>query len=130
MSSAISSDCWATICLASAVRLSATANLVLLFEGAIDTLMSMADAQPARFKCPNCEALYQIVRVEAAPANDRGISCLACGGALPGREGQFILKYFLFASFRPWSPMNICRYVNVPSDNVMQLSWRLTRLRY
>lgn len=54
----------------------------------------MAEAQSLPFKCPNCDALYQIVRVEAAPANDRKITCLNCGGTLTGRDGQFILKYF------------------------------------
>ena len=57
--------------------------------------MYMADAQSLPFKCPNCEALYQIVRVEVALVNDRKITCLDCGGTLTGgRDGQFILKYF------------------------------------
>ena len=48
------------------------------------------------FKCPNCDALYQIVKVEADPKSaDREITCIACGGPLPGREGKFVLKYFL-----------------------------------
>jgi predicted RNA-binding Zn-ribbon protein involved in translation (DUF1610 family) len=55
----------------------------------------MLNAPAAPFKCPNCGALYEVVRVEAAPANDREIACRACGGPLRGREGRFILKYFL-----------------------------------
>jgi DNA-directed RNA polymerase subunit RPC12/RpoP len=47
------------------------------------------------FKCPNCRAEYRVIRVEADPAKDREIICLKCGGPLPGREGNFILKYFL-----------------------------------
>jgi hypothetical protein len=49
------------------------------------------------FKCPHCDALYQVVRAEAGPeTNDSGeITCRACGGLLPGGEGRFILKYFL-----------------------------------
>jgi hypothetical protein len=49
------------------------------------------------FHCSDCGAAYQIVRVEAlaGPAADRGISCVACGGSLNGREGPFILKYLL-----------------------------------
>jgi len=57
----------------------------------------MLNAPAAPFKCPNCGALYEVVRVEAAPANDREITCRACGGRLPGREGALILKYFLIA---------------------------------
>jgi len=46
--------------------------------------------------CPNCNALYQLVKVEAVPeANDREITCLACGVPFPKREGKFVLKYFL-----------------------------------
>jgi predicted Zn finger-like uncharacterized protein len=47
------------------------------------------------FKCPNCTAEYRVVRVEADPAKDREITCRKCGGTLLGREGKFILKYFL-----------------------------------
>jgi DNA-directed RNA polymerase subunit RPC12/RpoP len=53
-----------------------------------------ASAQPL-FRCPNCAALYQVVRVEAEQENDREITCRACGGPLPAREGQFVMKYFL-----------------------------------
>jgi len=48
------------------------------------------------FTCPNCNALYQIVKVEAGPETDnREITCRACGGPLVAREGNFVLKYFL-----------------------------------
>ena len=47
------------------------------------------------FKCPNCSAEYRVVRVEADLAKDREITCRKCGGPLVGREGKFILKYFL-----------------------------------
>jgi hypothetical protein len=48
------------------------------------------------FTCPNCQALYQIVKVEAGPETDsREIVCRACGGPLVGRAGKFVLKYFL-----------------------------------
>jgi hypothetical protein len=51
----------------------------------------------ALFECPNCAAKYRVVRVEAplGPTIDREITCLSCGGPLHGREGQFLLKYFL-----------------------------------
>jgi hypothetical protein len=48
------------------------------------------------FTCPNCRTLYQIIKVEAGPETDsREIVCLACGGPLAAREGEFVLKYFL-----------------------------------
>ena len=78
----------------------------------------VAETEPVPFKCPNCGALYRIVRVEAAAANDREIRCAVCGAPLPGRDGQFILKYFLFASFGPWSSRQICRYVTRPGQIV------------
>jgi predicted Zn finger-like uncharacterized protein len=58
---------------------------------------TMLEPQPPLFTCPNCGALYEVVRVEAAPANNREITCRACGGPLRGREGALILKYFLVA---------------------------------
>jgi predicted Zn finger-like uncharacterized protein len=48
------------------------------------------------FKCPNCGALYRVIKVEAGPETvDRQVSCPACGTPLNGRDGQFVLKYFL-----------------------------------
>jgi transcription elongation factor Elf1 len=48
------------------------------------------------FTCPNCNALYQVVKVEAGPETDnREITCRVCGAPLAGREGNFVLKYFL-----------------------------------
>jgi DNA-directed RNA polymerase subunit RPC12/RpoP len=49
-----------------------------------------------QFKCSNCGALYQVVKGEAGPeTDDRQITCRACGAPLVGRDGQFVLKYFL-----------------------------------
>jgi predicted Zn finger-like uncharacterized protein len=51
---------------------------------------------PWSFTCPNCDALYQVVRAEAgSSATHREIICGACGKPLPGREGKFVLRYFL-----------------------------------
>jgi predicted Zn finger-like uncharacterized protein len=48
------------------------------------------------FTCPNCGAFYQVVKAEARPETDnREINCRACGDPLAGREGKFVLKYFL-----------------------------------
>jgi ribosomal protein S27E len=59
----------------------------------------MAGGRPPTFisfKCPNCEALYQLVKVEAGPETTfHDVACPACGVPLPGREGNLILKYFL-----------------------------------
>jgi hypothetical protein len=57
-------------------------------------------ARPMRnplFKCPNCEALYQVIRVEAGPetTTDRKVPCRACGAPLAARDDEFVLKYFL-----------------------------------
>jgi uncharacterized Zn finger protein (UPF0148 family) len=47
-------------------------------------------------ECSNCGALYQVVKGEAGPeTDDRQITCRACGAPLVGRDGQFVLKYFL-----------------------------------
>jgi predicted RNA-binding Zn-ribbon protein involved in translation (DUF1610 family) len=47
------------------------------------------------FNCPNCNALYQIIKVEAGPETvDTQITCLVCGAPLPGRENGLVLKYF------------------------------------
>jgi transcription elongation factor Elf1 len=48
------------------------------------------------FKCPNCSALYHIVKVEAGPETVHGeITCRACGAPLQARQGKFVIKYFL-----------------------------------
>jgi hypothetical protein len=48
------------------------------------------------FHCPNCNALYQVVKVEAGPETlNREITCRSCGGPFPNREGKFVIKYFL-----------------------------------
>jgi hypothetical protein len=56
----------------------------------------MTTSKPPFFHCPNCNALYQVVKTEAGPETvDREITCRACGAPLAGREGNFVLKYFL-----------------------------------
>ena len=48
------------------------------------------------FNCPNCNSQYKLVRAEADhQSRDGPIECYHCGGPLNGREGRFILKYFL-----------------------------------
>jgi hypothetical protein len=56
----------------------------------------MAALGKQSFTCPNCKALYQLVKVEAGPETvDRQLACRACGAPLNGREGKFVLKYFM-----------------------------------
>jgi predicted Zn finger-like uncharacterized protein len=54
-------------------------------------------ASSSSFHCPACGAEYKIVRmeVESAETSDAEVQCRNCGGALDGRDGAFILKYFL-----------------------------------
>ena len=49
------------------------------------------------FKCPNCNALYQVIRVESGPeaTTDQEVPCRACGAPLAARDDEFVLKYFL-----------------------------------
>jgi hypothetical protein len=54
----------------------------------------MSTSRP--FFCPNCKALYQVVKIEAAPeTTDREITCRECHAHFPAREGKFGLKYFM-----------------------------------
>jgi hypothetical protein len=48
------------------------------------------------FICPNCQAFYDLVKVEAGPETTiEELKCLSCGGPLPARDGNLVLKYFL-----------------------------------
>ena len=48
------------------------------------------------FTCPNCDAYYQVVKVEAGPeTRDGELACRVCGAPLASRDGEFVLKYFL-----------------------------------
>jgi predicted Zn finger-like uncharacterized protein len=56
----------------------------------------MAATAKTTFTCPNCNTMYQVVRQEAGPETVYNeITCRACGGPLPNREGKYVLKYFL-----------------------------------
>ena len=62
----------------------------------------MAGGMKPSFSCPHCNALYHVVRGEAGPETVyREITCRACGGLLPEREGEFVLKYFLLRKAPP-----------------------------
>jgi hypothetical protein len=48
------------------------------------------------FNCPNCNALYQIVKIDDGPGTNVGqVTCHPCGAPLPSRHGKFVVKYFL-----------------------------------
>ena len=56
----------------------------------------MASKHAELFHCPTCQGRYKLVRAEADPESSSGpIECCYCGGPLNGREGQFVLKYFV-----------------------------------
>ena len=47
------------------------------------------------FDCPTCQAVYRVVEAEAGPETiDGDVPCRRCGGFLPGRKGEHVLKYF------------------------------------
>jgi len=50
---------------------------------------------PVTFSCPECDAKYQLTRIEASAEPTRSLACICCGGPLSAREGEFFLKYFL-----------------------------------
>src|SRR5262249_25215256 len=84
----------------------------------------MLSALSAPFTCSNCGAKYEIVRVDAPPESraDREITCVSCGDPLQGRQGAFVLKYFLVE--RPPTPRLTAL---MPSRNLHQKrsSWNL-----
>jgi hypothetical protein len=49
----------------------------------------------AFFSCPSCKALFQLVKVEAGPERlSPEVACESCGAPFPGRQGNFVVKYF------------------------------------
>jgi hypothetical protein len=61
----------------------------------------MADLHSERFECPHCQAEYKLVRVDAPVVEStQEIFCRSCDGPLQGRQGRFILKYFLVSKRR------------------------------
>ena len=51
---------------------------------------------PPFFRCPNCNALYQVVSAKAGPETaNLEAACGICNSPFVAREGQFVLKYFL-----------------------------------
>jgi predicted RNA-binding Zn-ribbon protein involved in translation (DUF1610 family) len=70
-------------------------NIWLAAGQVVGTTMTVSSGA-TEFNCPQCGALYKLIRVEAPPSSDeRGIMCRNCGAPLQGREGRYILKYFM-----------------------------------
>jgi transcriptional regulator NrdR family protein len=56
----------------------------------------MARSAKSSFRCPACDALYQVVKINAGQQTiGREMTCQVCGGLFPTREGSVILKYFM-----------------------------------
>jgi hypothetical protein len=65
------------------------------------SFMPSPNATPL-FRCPSCNALYQVVKAEAGPETVAlEIACRVCSRPLVAREGQFVLKYFLLRKATP-----------------------------
>ena len=82
------------------------------------------DDRSAHHCCPNCNALYQVVKVEAGPQTAyRAINCRACGAPLPPREGKFVVKYFLLRTggrIQRWRRPNLNRRSKPAGSRVSQ----------
>ena len=83
----------------------------------------MTTGKPS-FHCPNCNALYQVVKVEAGPKTAyRAINRRACGAPLPPREGKFVVKYFLLRTggrIQRWRRPNLNRRSKPARGSVSQ----------
>ena len=56
----------------------------------------MPGGRPTAFTCPKCQTRYQVVKGERGPETvDHDVACRSCGAPFPGRDGEFILKYFV-----------------------------------
>src|SRR5262249_18021352 len=71
------------------------------------------------FTCPNCKALYQVVKVEAGPeTTDREITCQVCDGSACGaRWGVRAEVYFLEKGHSTSAPPH------GQSQLILSLSW-------
>jgi len=62
-------------------------------------------ATRSEFECPQCQARYKIVRVDAGLQTiNRPVYCKVCRRPFTSREGEDILKYFLTDRPKTGSP--------------------------
>jgi hypothetical protein len=74
---------------------------VALFDRNDYDVLRMGRTFSTSFNCPHCGAQYDLARVEADTVTvGEEITFCRCGGPLNGREGRFLLKYFLVS--HPW----------------------------
>jgi len=75
----------------------------------------MAQDQTQEFTCPQCQARYKIVRVNAGPQTvNRPVHCKVCRWPFVSSDGEDILKYFLIdrpKASGPRSVSNACWYL-------------------
>jgi hypothetical protein len=49
---------------------------------------------PEAFRCPTCDAEYEVERVKTPPTlRQVQVVCVECGGPLRAHEGKFSLRY-------------------------------------
>ena len=52
-----------------------------------------------RFQCPNCQAEYRVVRIEAPPTHDHLLLCLSCGGCRPQTTATSLTYHLIRSIF-------------------------------
>jgi predicted Zn finger-like uncharacterized protein len=56
----------------------------------------MANNRPPLFFCPNCKALYRVIKTEAGPeTTDQDVICQECKAPFPAREGRYLFSNIL-----------------------------------
>ena len=86
----------------------------------------MTTGKPS-FHCPNCNALYQVVKVEAGPETGyRAINCRACGAPLPPREASSSSSIFCFAQADAFSVGD--DRIEPPIKASWQSRWSVSRM--
>src|SRR5262249_44732209 len=88
-------------------------RLITTTPGVVDTCIATTmpstcttqGATSSEFECPQCQARYKIVRVDAGLQTiNRPVYCKVCRRPFTSREGEDILKYFLTDRPKTGSP--------------------------
>jgi hypothetical protein len=57
---------------------------------------SMPTKGPQSYFCANCDAIYQVSKIEGGDrATNPEVPCLVCGAPFPAHDGAYLLKYFM-----------------------------------
>jgi hypothetical protein len=76
-------------------------------------------APRSSFACPNCNALYEMIRQEAGSETvNSEITCCACGGPLPNREGQVRSQIFPIAE--GWANPAVAQGPTIAAEDIFQ----------